>query len=141
MLPKDRNLQRRHLQAAGNQQLRCCHFSSFSTFIQETRDLLELLRRLSVGRNIYRVHCLLYRPIVSSLFRIRDHWSNFQFSVESNPGLHWFCFTTLCDWSRNLAPPSQPIRCKTKSNLDLVTCVLSRLRPVTCASFDFSLRC
>ena len=21
-----------------------------------------------------------------------------QLSVESNPGVHWFCFTTLCDW-------------------------------------------
>ena len=30
-----------------------------------------------------------------------------------NPGLHWVCFTALCDWSRKLAPPSQPIRYKT----------------------------
>ena len=35
-------------------------------------------------------------------------------SVESNPGLKWFCFTVLFDWSRKLAPPSQPIRCKLK---------------------------
>ena len=35
-------------------------------------------------------------------------------SVESNPGLNWFCFTVLFDWSRKLAPPSQPIRCKLK---------------------------
>ena len=41
-------------------------------------------------------------------------WSNFQLSVESNPGLNWFCFTVLFDWSRKLAPPSQPIRCKLK---------------------------
>ena len=40
--------------------------------------------------------------------------SNFQLSVESNPGLNWFCFTVLFDWSRKLAPPSQPIRCKLK---------------------------
>ena len=30
--------------------------------------------------------------------------SSFQFSVESNPEVLWFCFTTLCDWSRKLAP-------------------------------------
>ena len=35
-------------------------------------------------------------------------------SVESNPRLNWFCFTVLFDWSRKLAPPSQPIRCKLK---------------------------
>ena len=60
-------------------------------------------------------------------------------SVESNPGLHWFCFTVLCEWSRKLAPPSKPIRYKTKTNRDLVTRVFPRLRPVTCVYFDFSL--
>ena len=54
-------------------------------------------------------------------------YSNFQFSVESNPGLHWFCFTVLCEWSRKLAPPSKPIRYKTKTNRDLVTRVFPRL--------------
>ena len=60
-------------------------------------------------------------------------------SVESNSGLHWFCFTVLCEWSRKLAPPSKPIRYKTKTNRDLVTRVFPRLRPVTCVYFDFSL--
>ena len=53
--------------------------------------------------------------------------------------MHWFCFTTLCDWSRKHAPPSQPIRCKSKTNRDLVTRVFPRLRPVTCIYFVFSL--
>ena len=35
--------------------------------------------------------------------------------------LLWFCFTTLCDWFKKLAPTSQPIRFKTKTNRDLVT--------------------
>ena len=51
----------------------------------------------------------------------------------------WFCFTLLCEWSRKLAPPSKPIRYKTKTNRDLVTRVFPRLRPVTCVYFDFSL--
>ena len=25
---------------------------------------------------------------------------DFQWSVESNPGLHWFYLTLLCDWSK-----------------------------------------
>ena len=29
--------------------------------------------------------------------------SSFQFSVESNPEVPWFCFTSLCDRSRKLA--------------------------------------
>ena len=65
--------------------------------------------------------------------------SNFQLSVERNPGLHWSCFTVLCEWFRKLAPPSKPIRYKTKTNRDLVTRVFPRLRPVTCVYFDFSL--
>ena len=60
-------------------------------------------------------------------------------SVKRNPGLHWFCFTVLCEWSRKLAPPSKPIRYKTKTNRDLVTRVFPRLRLVTCVYFDFSL--
>ena len=58
----------------------------------------------------------------AKLSRVPAGWTAFfQLNVESNPVLYWFCFTTLCDWSRKLAPPSQPIRCKTKTNRDLVT--------------------
>ena len=32
----------------------------------------------------------------------------FQLNVKSNQGLHWFCFTLLCYWSRKLEPFSQP---------------------------------
>ena len=69
----------------------------------------------------------------------RSFESNFELSVESNLGLHWFCFTMLCDWSRKLAPLSQPIRCKTKTNRELVTRVFPRFRPVTCVYFELSL--
>ena len=37
------------------------------------------------------------------------------------------CFTSLCDWFRKLAQLSQPIRCKTKTNHDLVARVFPRL--------------
>ena len=42
-------------------------------------------------------------------------------SVESNPGLLWFCFTTLCDWLKKFPLPTRPIRWKTKTIRDLVT--------------------
>ena len=35
-----------------------------------------------------------------------------QSSNKSNPRLFWSSFTSLCDWFRKLAPPSQPIKCK-----------------------------
>ena len=32
-------------------------------------------------------------------------WSNsFHLSVKSNPGIVWFCFTSLCNWLRKLMP-------------------------------------
>ena len=40
--------------------------------------------------------------------------------------LLWFCITSLCDWLIKLAPLSQPIRCKTKTNR--ATSCLSRTR-------------
>ena len=54
--------------------------------------------------------------------------SNFQLSVKSNLTLHWFCLTSLRDWSRNLAPLCQPIRSKTKTNHDLFTHVFPRFK-------------
>ena len=60
------------------------------------------------------------------LYLVIVPYCNFQFSVEYNPGLLWFCFISLCNRSRKLASLSQPIRCKTKTNRDLVTCVFPR---------------
>ena len=42
-------------------------------------------------------------------------------SVESNPRLLWFRFTSLFDWLIEFTPPSQPMRIITKSNRNLVT--------------------
>ena len=50
-----------------------------------------------------------------------------QLSVESNLELLWFCFTTLYDWFKKFATPTQPFRCKTKTNRDLVARVFPAL--------------
>ena len=47
------------------------------------------------------------------------------------PGLLRFCFTSLYNLLRKLAPFSQPIRFKTKTNRDLVIRVFPRSRQVT----------
>ena len=60
------------------------------------------------------------------LYLVIVAYCNFQLSVEYNPGLLWFYFISLCNWSRKLVSLSQPIRCKTKTNRDLVTCVFPR---------------
>ena len=60
--------------------------------------------------------------------------------LENNPGWPWFCFATFCDWFQKLSPPgSQPIRCKTKTNRDLVARVFPRLVPVTWICLELSL--
>ena len=46
------------------------------------------------------------------------------------------CFTLLCDWSRKLAPLSQPIRFKTKTNHARF---FPRFRQFCCLDFKFSL--
>jgi len=53
--------------------------------------------------------------------------------------LLWFCFTSLCDWLKNLAPLSRPIRSKTQTN----QLRLARTRtffPALCASNTYLLR-
>ena len=64
---------------------------------------------------------------------------NFHLNVDCNPGMHWFCFTLLCDWSRKLAPLSLPIRCKIKTNPDLVACLFPLHREFDCFHFKFLL--
>ena len=60
------------------------------------------------------------RPSLVSCENNAVKYSKFQLSVERHPGSHWFCFTLLCDWSRNVALLSQPIKDKTKTNHVLV---------------------
>ena len=51
--------------------------------------------------------------------------------------LLWFCFTSLCDWLKNLAPLSRPIRSKTQINRHLLARVFPCLELVTCICFEF----
>ena len=44
-----------------------------------------------------------------------------------NPGWHWFCFTSLCDWSKRTRAAHQPIKCKTNINHDVVARVFLRI--------------
>ena len=62
-------------------------------------------------------------------------WSIFQESNVSDPGLVWVCFTSSFDWSRKLVPPSQPIKCKSKTNPNFATGVFPRIKQVA----EFSL--
>ena len=68
----------------------------------------------------------MYIPLLLCLKRWTFFWKNR--NVISISELLWFCFTLLCDWSTNLAPLSQPIRYKTKTNPDLVARFFQRFR-------------
>ena len=48
--------------------------------------------------------------------------------------LLWFCIASICDWLKNLAPLSRPIRSKTKTNRDLPARFFTRLAPAVFAS-------
>lgn len=67
------------------------------------------------------------------------HYRTISIDFDCNLGLVWYCVAPHCDWSRKLAPLSQPIRCKTKTNQELVARVFSRVRKFRCFSFEFSL--
>jgi len=43
-------------------------------------------------------------------------------------GLLWFCFTSFSDWLKKPLLLLQPIRCKTKTNHDLLACVFPWLK-------------
>lgn len=67
-----------------------------------------------------------------------EHFS-VDYSVEGNLCLLWLYLTSPCDWLKNLAQFSHPIRSKTKTDRDLVAGVFPRLAPITRFRFEFSL--
>ena len=83
----------------------------------------------------YQFSSRILRPYCTSW----THWSRAVFNWVSKviAFLLWFCLTTLCDWLIKLAPLSQPMRCKTKTNRASLARVFPRLAPVTCIYFAF----
>ena len=65
--------------------------------------------------------------------------SNFKWSIVANPRWDWFSFTPLSDWSKKNVPLSQPIRCKIKTNPDLVAHVFPRFGRFAGFYFEFLL--
>ena len=53
--------------------------------------------------------------------------SSFHLCVERIAKL-FFLFAPHCDWSGNLAPPSQQSKCRTETNYELSTCIFSFFR-------------
>ena len=48
-----------------------------------------------------------------------------------------FAFTTLGDWLKRFAPLFHPIRSKTKTNCNALTCIFPRFASATCNYFEF----
>ena len=96
---------------------------SFRRYVEDRR-YYEVPARFAMHTAYMEVSNMQWWPVF--LYLVIVSYCNFQLSVEYNPGFLWFCFISLCNWSRKLASLSQPIRCKTKTNRDLVTCVFPR---------------
>ena len=53
-------------------------------------------------------------------YRANNYLYNyFEITIESTRKWLWFCFSSIRDWSRYLAPSSEPIRYKTKNQWQL----------------------
>ena len=72
-----------------------------------------------LDRKVYFLEELVASHIIIRVF-YHHHQRNFHLRVESIRGLHWLNSTSFCDWFRKLESLSQPIRCKTETNHDLV---------------------
>ena len=66
-------------------------------------------------------------------------YSNFSIEYRSSLKLHCFCFTSHCYWCRKLASLPRPIRCKSKTNHDLVARIFPRFRQFGSFYSEFSL--
>ena len=65
--------------------------------------------------------------------------SNFSIEYQSSLKLHCFCFTSHFYWCRKLASLPRPIRCKSKTNHDLVARIFPRFRQFGSFYSEFSL--
>ena len=62
-------------------------------------------------------------------------------SVESSFLLLWLCITALRNWLKKLAPLSQPIRSKTRTNRDSLAHASFPAFRVIASSFDWTMDC
>ena len=83
----------------------------------------------------HALNCKLWKHEKKSL----RNKGKYQLNVDNNLGFHKFSFIFLCDWSRQIVPLSQPIRCKARTDHHLGTVVFLHFRQYCCFYFDFSL--
>lgn len=110
----------------------CSHININEIFVNEKWSYFFLQRR-----TFYKTknHCKVKSSGRKPTPVVAVAWSIFQESIVSDPGLLRVCFTSPFDWSRKLVPPSQPIKCKSKTNPNFVTGVFPRIKQVA----EFSL--
>lgn len=89
--------------------------------------LLSLCRKKIKGCVLNIISCCDFKAFIA---RLRVH--------RRNPGFYGVSFSSLCDWSSKLALLSQPIRCWTEINHDLVAGVFPPLGLLGCCCCEFS---
>ena len=92
-----------------------------------------ILFRAQLKRQVYLLQLVTILKFINTLLKHSSQGNSFRTilnCVETNSGLHWFCITSLCDWSRKLTSLFKAITCKTKSNHDLVARVFPRFLAV-----------
>ena len=97
--------------------------------------LFCLISRFSITltSNRYYIDCYLCFDVEQfSIECLKQFWFGLVWQV-------WFYVTQPLDWSRKLAPSSQPIKCKAKNNFDLVIRVFPLHKKFVCFQFVFSL--
>ena len=105
----------------------------FSLLLGSTRTLFRA--QLQHQFQVYLLQLVTILKFINTLLKHSSQGNSFRTIlnyVESNSGLHWFCITSLCDWSRKLTPLFKAITCKTKTNHDLIARVFPRFWQFVC---------
>ena len=81
----------------------------------------------------HALNCKLWKHEKKSL----RNKGKYQLNVDNNLGFHKFSFIFLCDWSRQIVPLSQPIRCKARTDHHLDTVAFLHFRQYCCFTLIF----
>ena len=73
------------------------------------------------------------------IFLSRNFNNSFRLSIKNDLGLLSVGFTSPCNCWKKFAPPSQPIKCKNKTDPNLFASVFSCVKLVASLFFQFSL--